>query len=301
MPPKAPGLTLLVDSSSLIYRAFFAVPDTVRAPDGAPVNAAYGFLNMLARLVGDLKPSRLACAWDDDWRPDWRVELVPEYKAHRVAAGEGPADETIDVQMEIIADLLDLMGIAIAGAPGFEAEDAIGTLAARTKGPVAIVSGDRDLFQLVRDPDRWVLYPKRGVSDLVRVDEAEIRRRYGIPGRAYADFATLRGDPSDGLPGVPGVGEKTAAALISKHGTLEKVVAASKGATSGPLAKVAAATDYIERAAKIVRITDAAPVGDVDITLPLHPPRRTLAKTAAGYALAGAVERLLAAIEGREA
>jgi len=299
VPPKPRPLTLLVDSSSLIYRAFFAVPDTVRAPDGSPVNAAYGFLNMLARLVDDLKPSRLACAWDDDWRPDWRVELVPEYKAHRVAAGEGPADATIDTQMEIIAELLELIGIAIAGAPGYEAEDAIGTLAARTNGPVAIVSGDRDLFQLVRDPDRWVLYPKRGVSDLVRVDEAEIRRRYGIPGRAYADFATLRGDPSDGLPGVPGVGEKTAAALIAKHGTLEKVVAAAKGAASGPLAKVAGAMDYIERAAKIVRITDAAPVGDVDITLPLHPPRRTLKKVAAGYALAGAVDRLLAAIEGR--
>jgi hypothetical protein len=128
------------------------------------------------------------------------------------------------------------------------------------------------------------------------VDEAEIGRRYNIPGRAYADFAILRGDPSDGLPGVAGIGEKTAAALIAKHGSLANVVAAAKGATSGPLAKVAGAADYIERAERVVRITDAAPVGDADITLPLHPPHRSLAKTAASYALGGPVERLMEAI-----
>jgi 5'-3' exonuclease len=290
---------VLVDSSSLIYRAFFAVPDTVRAPDGMPVNAAYGFLNMLARLVTDLSPAKLACAWDDDWRPQWRVDLVPEYKAHRVAMGEADNDVTIDAQMDVIAKILDLAGIAMLGAEGYEAEDVIGSLASRARGPVAIVSGDRDLFQLVRDPDRWVLYPKRGVSELARIDEAAIAERYNIPGRAYADFATLRGDPSDGLPGVPGIGEKTAAALVTKYGTLEHILAAAAEASSGPLAKVAAAADYLERAKDVVRITGAAPVADPNIALPLRPPSPELNAFAERYALAGAVERLMNAIGAR--
>lgn len=294
------ALTLLVDSSSLIYRAYYAVPDTIRAPDGTKVNGAYGFINMLARLITDLRPTRLACAWDDDWRPEWRVELIESYKSHRVATEEAPADASIDEQHDIVAEILGLAGIAILGAKGWEAEDIIGTLCARIRGPIAIVSGDRDLFQLVRDPDRWILYPKRGVSDLVKIDEAEIAARYGIPGRAYADFAILRGDPSDGLPGVAGIGEKTATALIAKYGTLEKVVAASRGATTGPLAKVAKATDYIARASKVVRITADAPVADPNITLPLHEPDPTLPERCEALALKGAADRLLTAIQERK-
>lgn len=289
-------LTVLVDSWSLIYRAFFAVPVSVRAPDGRPVNAARGFLSMLARLVAELRPASLACAWDDDWRPQWRVDLIESYKAQRVAA-PGEESEDIDQQIELIAELLDLAGVAVVGAEGCEAEDVIGALLGRARGKVAIVSGDRDLFQLVRDPDVWVLYPKRGVSDLVVVDEAEIERRYGIPGRAYADFAILRGDPSDGLPGVRGIGERTAASLIATYGSLEGVIReAGGGALTRPLAKVAASLDYLERAARVVRIAADAPIGRVDVRLPRCPPDPSLGERAERLGLAGPVERLLSAI-----
>ncbi|MEX2554300.1 MAG: 5'-3' exonuclease [Actinomycetota bacterium] len=290
-------LTLMVDASSLIYRAYFSVPDTIRADDGSPVNGAYGFLNMLARLIADLKPARVACCFDDDWRPQWRVDLLDSYKAHRVAA-DGAAEDPVEAQMPMIQDLLILAGIAAIGAAECEAEDVIATLVKRTRGPIAIVSGDRDLFQLVKDPYVWVLYPKRGVSDLVRVDEKWIEEKYGIPGRAYADFAILRGDPSDGLPGVPGVGEKTASLLIAKHGSLAGVLRASKGATSGPLAKVAGAEDYVRRAADVVRMKGDCSVGEVDLTLRKRPMSRRLPKLSTELGLSGPIERLTAVLEG---
>ncbi|MGH2829411.1 MAG: 5'-3' exonuclease, partial [Actinomycetota bacterium] len=218
-----PGdLTLLVDASSLLYRAFFALPDTIRAPDGTVVNAAHGFIDMIARLIATERPGGMVCAFDEDWRPAWRVELLPEYKTHRVA-GEAGADgvEGPEEQEPVIREILGIAGIACAGAAGFEAEDVIATIAKRAPSPrVGIVSGDRDLFALVADPGVFVLYPRKGVSDLARIDEAEIERRYGVPGRRYFDFSVLRGDPSDGLPGVRGVGEKTAAALVRAHGSL---------------------------------------------------------------------------------
>ncbi|MCA1831399.1 MAG: 5'-3' exonuclease [Actinobacteria bacterium] len=286
-------LTVLVDSASLIYRAYFAVPDTIRTEEGMQVNAAYGFLSMLARLIAQLRPQNLACAWDDDWRPQWRVDLVESYKTHRVLEPGDTVEESIEEQMDLIAKLLDLAGIAVAGAKGYEAEDVIGTLIPRIRGHIAIVSGDRDLFQLVRDPDVWVLYPVRGVSDLTRIDEAEIEKRYGIPGRRYADFAVLRGDPSDGLPGVPGIGQKTATALIAKYGSLKAVVQKAKKTATGPLAKVANHIDYIERATQVVRIAPDAPVPVTDLRLPRHPPDPKLANLAKKCALSGPVDRLL--------
>lgn len=287
-------LTLLVDAPSLIYRAFFALPDSIRAPDGTPINAAHGFLTMLTRLISDLHPTHLACCMDADWRPQWRVDLVDSYKTHRVAGEGEEADDVVETQTELIARLLRLAGIAVVGAPDCEAEDVIATLLQRVNGRVAIVSGDRDLFQLVRDPNVWVLCPKRGVTDLVRVDETEIERRYGIPPRRYADFAVLRGDPSDGLPGVPGIGEKTAAQLISAHGSLEEVVRVSQGAKSGPRAKVAAAEDYIRRAARVVRMSADCVVGDVNLTFPQHAPSPTLSRLAKPLGLQGPIDRLIA-------
>ena len=294
-----PGLTLLVDASSLIYRSHFALRDAVRAPDGVTsVAGAYGFLSMLARLVGDLRPAQLGCCLDHDWRPQWRVDLVPEYKLHRVGADD-ETDDAVDRQIEIVVRLLRLARIAAVGSSDCEAEDVIATIARRIRGPVAVVSGDRDLFQMVRDPDRWVLYPKRGVSDLVHVDESYIRERYGIDGRRYADFAVLRGDPSDGLPGVPGIGEKTAAQLVSKFGSLDEIVRASHGATSGPLAKVAASGDYVERAVEVVRLKDdCGDVGEPDLSLGAAP-SRTVAKAARDYGLSGPVDRLLEAVTKR--
>jgi 5'-3' exonuclease len=308
MPPAAstrgsgrrrprPGLTLLVDASSLIYRAFFAIPDTVRAPDGTQVNAAHGFLEMLSRLAVTYRPKFMVAALDDDWRPQWRVDLIDSYKKHRVAADDAEIVPSPEDQIDLIVEVLELAGVATLGVERYEAEDVIGALVPRAPGPVAIVSGDRDLFQLVQDPNVRVLYPKRGVSDLAVIDEAEIEHRYGIPGRRYFDFAVLRGDPSDGLPGVRGIGEKTAAALIVKYGTLDGVVKAARGATSGPLQKVATSLDYIERARTVVRIASEAPVGDVDMSFPRHPPDAKLTATAESYGLSGPAKRLLAAID----
>jgi 5'-3' exonuclease len=298
--PRATDPTLLIDGPSLIWRAFFALPDSIKAPDGEPVHAAYGFLSMLARLVSDLRPSRLAVALDGDWRPQWRVDLVAEYKAERVAIMDDEPADDVERQTELIVRLLRMARIAVVGSPRCEAEDVIATLLKRIRGKVAIVSGDRDLFQLVRDPDVVVLYPKRGVSDLVHVDEAEVRSRYGIDGRRYADFAVLRGDPSDGLPGVPGIGEKTAALLISKHGSLEGVLRAAEGARSGPLYKVAVAADYVKRAEKVVRMSADCRIGEPDLTLG-RPASKQLRSTAKKHRLDGAIDRLLEAIAQRQA
>src|SRR5216117_1925714 len=190
---------LFVDAASLAYRAYHAVPEW-RASDGTLVNAALGFLNFLSRLVLDRKPARLFVALDADWRPQFRVDAMPSYKSHRVAGPDDPPDP-VDPQMKIIVELLNAFGISVAAADGYEAEDVIATIAEGTTGPIEIVTGDRDLFALVKDPNVRVLYTLRGVSELGQVDEAYIRNKYGVPGDRYFDYAVLRGDPSDGLPG----------------------------------------------------------------------------------------------------
>src|SRR5918996_6494263 len=181
---------------------------------------------MLARLVEDCDPDFMCCADDEDWRPEWRVRLIDTYKAHRAEEGstQQQVDEQIAGQIEVIEEILASCRVPFVGHPGYEAEDVIGTLAARAPGRVAIVSGDRDLFQLVRDPNIFVLYPRKGVSKMDIVDESYIETRYKIPGRAYRDFAVLRGDPSDGLPGVRGIGEKLASSLLERHGSLDGVL-----------------------------------------------------------------------------
>lgn len=292
-PPPPAGLTLLIDAASLIYRAFFSTPETVTAPDGMPVNAAYGFLNMLARLVADRDPDYLLCAEDADWRPQWRVDLVASYKTHRV----GQPQPVLDAQMPLIADVLEAAGIPVAGVAEWEAEDVIGALIPRCRGRVEIVSGDRDLFQLVRDPDVVVLYPLRGVSELSLINERYIERKYGIPGRAYGDYAILRGDTSDGLPGVPGIGEKTAQALIRRFGSLSAVLeAAMTGDGAGALGKVRRGLDYVDRAARVALISDEAPVGEVDMRRPSGKATPELMELAERFGLKNPVERLLTAL-----
>ena len=303
--PVPPSLTVLVDASSLLYRAYFSTPDSVRAPDGTPINAAHGFLGMLARLVADHDPARLACAVDEDWRPAWRVDLVPEYKAARVAsvapAQQVAADDEVGRQSVYVFRLLEGLGVAVVGFEACEAEDVIGTLAEReTAHPgrrVAIVSGDRDLYQLVRDPEIYVLYPIKGVSEMLRVDEAEVTRRYKIPGRAYADFAVLRGDPSDGLPGVKGIGEKTAASLLNTYGNLDEIIkAAQANPGAGALSRVASHLDYVDRARQVVAIPRDLPLPDVDLTRPREAPIPEVTALAEALALDGALGRLAAAL-----
>jgi 5'-3' exonuclease len=281
-------MLLLVDYSSLLYRAFFSIPDSV------PMNGVHGLLGMLARLVTDRKPARIGIAVDEDWRPAFRVEALPSYKAHRVA-DEGEVDP-IEPQEAVGREVLRAVGLAVVGAEGFEADDVIGTLTARSRGRVEIVSGDRDLFALVRDPHVRVLYPVKGVSTLAEIDEAEVTRRFGIPGRAYGDYAILRGDPSDGLPGVPGIGEKTASALLREHGSLREILAAT---TLPPAVarRLEAARDYLAAARRVVLPVTTVPLPDLVLDAPsavAHP--RTLARLAAEHRLEGAVERLLKAL-----
>jgi 5'-3' exonuclease len=282
-------MLLLIDYSSLLYRAFHSIPSSVA------VNGVHGFLSMLARLVADRRPSALAVAVDDDWRPAFRVDALPSYKAHRVA---GPDDEADPVtpQEAVGREVLRALGICVAGAEGFEAEDVIATIAARTRGPIEIASGDRDLFALVRDPDVKVLYPLRGVSTLLEVNEAEIQRRYGIPGRAYGDFALLRGDPSDGLPGVPGIGEKTAATLVARYGTLDALLAATDVAPA--LARrLRDASDYLAAARRVVLPVADVPLPALELALPKRPAHvRTLGRLVSELSLAGPVNRLQQAL-----
>lgn len=257
---------MLLDTASLYYRAYFGVPDSVRAPDGTPVNAVRGLLDFIGRLVQDHRPDDLVACWDNDWRPQWRVDLIPSYKAHRVAVetGEGLPDEeetpdTLAPQVPVIADVLDALGIARVGVAGYEADDVIGTLTGLATGPVDIVTGDRDLYQLVDDARGVrVLYPLKGVGSLQVTDEAWLREKYGVDGSGYVDLALLRGDPSDGLPGVPGIGEKTAAKLLDAFGDLAGIMAAvddpAAKLTPSQRKRLDEARDYVAVAPTVVRV-----------------------------------------------
>ncbi|MFC0863721.1 5'-3' exonuclease H3TH domain-containing protein [Sphaerimonospora cavernae] len=280
---------MLLDTPSLYFRAFYGVPESVTAPDGMPVNAVRGLIDMIATLVRDHSPTRLAACMDADWRPAFRVAAIPSYKAHRVATDDGAetVPDALTPQVPVIEQVLDAVGIARVGVPGYEADDVIGTLTARASGAVDIVTGDRDLFQLVDDakPCR-ALYTVRGIRNLQVVDEAFVHQKYGIPGRAYADFATLRGDPSDGLPGVAGIGDKTAAALITRFGSLAALLAAldapagtTESLPRGARGKLAAARDYLEVAPVVVGVVQDAPVPELDLTRPAKPrdPERLVA------------------------
>ncbi|MBW3594789.1 MAG: 5'-3' exonuclease [Actinobacteria bacterium] len=297
------GLTLLIDAASLVYRALFSTPDSVVAPDGTPINAAHGFLGMLARLVNDRDPDFICCAADDAWRPRWRVDLVDSYKAFRAEpeSAQELAEDRLAPQMPVLFDLLAACRIPVVGHPEHEAEDVIGTLAQRAPGPVGVVSGDRDLFQIVRDPDIYVLFPRRGVSEMDVVNESYIEKRYGIPGRAYRDFAILRGDPSDGLPGVRGIGDKLAAALVARHGSLDRIIEAAEASEPGvALGKVRRDLDYVRRAAKVVEIPTDLPIPDIDLARPREEPDESAYEMADEWGLGGALRRLVAALRRAE-
>ena len=247
---------MLLDSASMYFRAFFGVPE-ILAPDGTPVNAVRGLLDFVSRLVADYRPTHLVACWDNDWRPQWRVDLLPSYKAHRVEAERTGAPDleevpdALEVQVPIIREVLDAFGICVLGADGYEADDVIGSLASQARQPVDVVTGDRDLFQLVDDEaDVRVLYIARGVGKHERVTNDWVRAKYGVDARQYADFATLRGDASDGLPGVAGVGEKTAATLLGRFGDMDGILAAALDPDTdmgpGPRGKIKAASAYLE-------------------------------------------------------
>ena len=270
---------MLLDAASLYFRAYYGVPDSITAPDGTPVNAVRGLLDFIAYLITARSPDRLVACLDADWRPAFRVALLPSYKRHRLAnpaTGAENVPAALEAQVPIIIDVLTALGFAHVGVPGFEADDVIGTLASRDPGPVDIVTGDRDLFQLVDDARGVrVLYTARGVGRHEAIDEAAVTAKYGIPGRSYADFAILRGDPSDGLPGVTGVGDKTAATLIGRFGSIEGLLEAiddpAAQMSSTIRRRLADTADYLKVAPDVVRVRADVTLPELDDALPREP------------------------------
>jgi 5'-3' exonuclease len=300
---------MLLDTASMYFRAFYGVPE-ITAADGTPVNAVRGLLDFISRLVNDYRPTHLVCCWDNDWRPQWRVDLIPSYKAHRVEqVVPGPAPDVeevpdpLEVQIPIILEVLDAFGICVLGADGYEADDVIGSLATGAGMPVDVVTGDRDLFQLVDDDaEVRILYIARGVANHERVTRDWVKAKYDIEPRQYADFATLRGDTSDGLPGVAGVGEKTAATLLNRFGDMVGIVAAAHDPESdmgpGPRGKLKATADYLEVAPTVVAVVRDIDFDGADLALPRVPrDPDALAELADRYSLTSAVERLCKALE----
>jgi 5'-3' exonuclease len=313
-----PAPLLLLDGASMWFRSFYGVPSSITSPDGRPVNALRGFLDAVATLVTRERPGRLVVCLDLDWRPQFRVDLMPSYKAHRVAGanpdGEVDVEEVPDdltPQVDWILDVLDAFGIATAGAPGYEADDVLGTLAARERtDPVVVVSGDRDLLQVVADepvPVK-VLYLGRGLSNATMFGPAEVAERYGVPahraGPAYAELALLRGDPSDGLPGVAGIGEKSAMTLLGQFGSLERILNAAddpKSKLSKTFrTKLLSARVYVDSALPVVRVATDAPVTlsrETDV-LPLSAadPQR-VAELAGQHGIGSSISRLQKALD----
>ncbi|WP_374202234.1 5'-3' exonuclease H3TH domain-containing protein [Arthrobacter sp. AK01] len=304
---------MLLDTASLYFRAFYGIPDSIRRPDGTPVNAVRGLMDMIARLTTDYEATHVVACWDNDWRPEWRVDLIPGYKSHRVAeiVPDGPDVEVVpdplEAQIPMIRHVLHLAGIAVVGVDEHEADDVVGTYASHAQIPTDVVTGDRDLFQLV-DDDRGVrvIYTARGMKNLELVTDVVVVGKYRVLPQQYADFATLRGDASDGLPGVAGIGEKTAASLLGTHGSLEGLLEAAEdpdgGLSASIRAKLSAAADYLKVAPAVVNVVRDLKVPTLeDVGAELRPvtgaARAELEQLATDWNLGGAVKRLLDALD----
>ncbi len=295
---------MLLDSASLWYRAYYGMPDTLLAPNGTPVNAIRGYLDMTARLVGIYKPDRLVACLDGDWRPSWRVDIFPAYKANRLEEeGEEEVEpETLTPQIPILLDILDLFGIPVVGVDDYEADDVMATYAEVEPGPIRIVTGDRDLFQMVDDKrDIKVVYLAKGISQHDLVDIKYVADKYAIPGDRYDLFAMFRGDPSDGLTGVKGIGEKGAAVIANNFATVEDVLAAAHEAHDllppALAKKIIAGADYLSIAPKLVRVARDAPLPKVDLSMPKAPADLSkLYQIKDQFGLGASIDRLIAAL-----
>jgi 5'-3' exonuclease len=295
---------MLLDSASLWYRAYYGMPDTMLSPDGISVNAVRGYVDMTARLVQAYKPNRLVACLDGDWRPSWRVDIFPDYKANRIEE-DGEAEEepeTLTPQIPILLDLLDLFGIPVVGVDDYEADDVMATYAHIEKGPIRIVTGDRDLFQVVDDKkDVKVVYLAKGLSQHDLVDIKYVADKYSIPGDRYDLFAMFRGDPSDGLPGVKGIGEKGAAIIAQSFATVEEALEGAKNAHENlapALAKkIIAGAEYLKIAPTLVRVARDVPLPKIDLSLPKAPTDLSaIYQFKERYALGASVDRLISAL-----
>ena len=294
---------MLLDSASLWYRAYFGMPDTLVSPSGMPVNAIRGYLDMTSRLIVKYKPDRLVACLEGDWRPSWRVELFPEYKLNRLDE-EGQEDEpdTLSPQIPILLEVLDALGLPLLGVDDYEADDLIATLSVEQTGPIRIVTGDRDLFQLVDEiRDVKIVYLAKGVSNHDLVDLDWISNRYEIPGERYALFAMIRGDSSDGLPGIKGIGEKGAANIASKFDSLPAVMEAAKlgdeRLSPNHRKKLLESSDYALIAPKLVNCATDVTIPKMDINLPKLPASISdLIRLKDQYGLGASIDRIMNAL-----
>ena len=295
---------MLLDSASLWYRAYYGMPDTLLSPSGMPVNAIRGYLDMTARLVGMYKPNRIVACIEGDWRPSWRVDIFPAYKANRLEDGseEEEEPETLTPQIPVLLDLLDAFGIPMVGVDDYEADDVMATFASREKGPIRVVTGDRDLFQLVDDKqDIKVVYLARGITNHDLVDIKWVAEKYSIPGERYALFAMFRGDPSDGLPGVKGIGEKGAATIANNFATVEEALAGAKSGheslTPALAKKIIDGADYLKIAPTLVHCARDVALPNLDISIPKKPDDLSeIYRIKDEYGLGASVDRLIAAL-----
>lgn len=299
---------LLVDSASLYYRSYYALPESMTAPDGRPHNAVRGFLTTMARLLQRFPDATLMCAWDDDWRPTWRTDLIASYKAQRVAGASESAveadagsveeqPETLGPQADAIAGILDAMGVARPGAEGFEADDALATLATTLQDDCVVVSGDRDLVQLVSDHTRLLLTVNGGMEAWPLLDSAGVRDRFGVDPEQYVDLAVLRGDPSDGLPGIKGIGAKTAVALLEAYPGLDELIEAAHGDVVAPMTKARAlaireGAEYLHAARTVATAVRDVPLDRVQS----QPDSHALAALAAQWGVQRQVDELTAVL-----
>jgi 5'-3' exonuclease len=295
---------MLLDSASLWYRAYYGMPDTLLSPSGMPVNAIRGYLDMTARLIGMYSPNRIVACIEGDWRPSWRVDLFPDYKANRLEdeSDEEEEPETLTPQIPVLLDLLDAFGIPMLGVDDYEADDVMATFAVKEKGPIRVVTGDRDLFQMVDDKrDVKIVYLARGISQHDLVDSKWVSEKYGIPGDRYALFAMFRGDPSDGLPGVRGIGEKGAALIANHFATVDEALAGAKGeheALSKSLAKkIIDGADYLKIAPTLVHCAKDVAIPKMDISMPKKPDDLSqIYQMKEEYGLGASVDRLISAL-----
>lgn len=296
---------LLIDSASLWYRAYYGMPDTLVSPDGAPVNAIRGYLDMSAKLISQYRPTRIVACIEGDWRPSWRVELFPGYKANRIEEDTGQEEEpdTLGPQIPILLDVLEAFGIPIVGVNDFEADDVIASYAVQEPGPVRIVTGDRDLFQMVDDSRNVkVIYLAKGLSQHDLVDKKWIAERYEIPGDRYGLFAIFRGDPSDGLPGVKGIGVKGAALIANNFATVAHVIQGAKTGhpclSASLIKKILEGESYLQIAPTLVHCAIDLALPQLSLALPIRPKDLSrIYEFKKRYGLGASIDRMIASLQ----
>ena len=294
---------MLLDSASLWYRAYFGMPDTLVSPTGQPVNAIRGYLDMTSRLLVKYQPNRIVACLEGDWRPSWRVELFPDYKLNRLDE-EGAEEEpdTLGPQIPILLDVLDALGIPLLGVDDYEADDLMATFSVKQPGPIRIVTGDRDLFQLADDQrDVKIVYLAKGISNHDLVDLKWIQDKYQIPGDRYALFAMIRGDSSDGLPGIKGIGEKGAMVIANLFKTMPDVMqaAASSDERLSPniRKKLLESSQYAAIAPKLVGCALDVAIPEMEISMPKKPKSlEKIVKLKDEFGLGASIDRIMSAL-----